>query len=211
MAIRVFALSLAMAVLMGCATESPKSSVRAGGLSSETRDAYFLLLMGPKDNPVKYCAGSALKLNKGLTFMQLGKATDQQIEAKLMEGSDAGHTKTPDLRNRQVALWRQYHSPGRLAYLQFEDCQAASGVSSNLGEVGNNCFNLAIIPATSEAQKALGRSKDESLAELSKIYGSKYLGKWLKEVNDDVYFRDVEASSYEAHRRVIASCIRGKM
>lgn len=191
--------------LTACASSSPRTKA---GPSDVERDAYALLIAGPKENPVKKCSVLALKLNSGLTMMKMGNASDERVAEALKSGIPASNKGLLSLREQQIAVWRESHDPGRLALLDFEYCQLASGVVSSLGTLGKTCFSLANVPATAEAFKAAGRSAERATGDLIAAFGSQFPEGYLKRITEDVYARDAAAGQYEAHRRVLASCIR---
>lgn len=205
--LRLFGMLLVVLALAACGDTPTKSDGRSTPLTAEGRDAYALLLLGPKDNPVKACATFALRLNTGLTLMRMGKTSDDEVTAKLTTGTATSSAEFRAAREQEAAVWRKTHDPGKVALTQFENCQRISGITTTLGATGVKCFGVAAVPATAEAYKAAKYNKDKAAGIVMAMFQSQLPADFLRRTVDDVYAVDAEASGYQAHRKVLADCL----
>jgi hypothetical protein len=177
----------------------------AHALTESERDAYFLLLMGSKDNEVKACASGALRHNAALVGMRV-TMSDDEVAARLTGGIT--DSRLLAAREEQAAAWRKTRKPAELAHMEYERCLEDAGVGARLGPLGVTCFSFAALPAAAEIYKSAGRSRDEATAYLLRDFGAQLPAEVVRQVADDVYSMDAGSTSYEAHRKVVANCIR---
>lgn len=175
-------------------------------LSDEARAAYTLLLMGPKDNPVKSCAISAFQLNTGLTAKMLARSSDDNVEKDLMTNTATEGFRAE--RVREVELWKKTHTPGKVAQMNFDYCAQQNNVDTRLDALATTCFSLAGVPAFAETLKLVGHPKEYTVEKVTGAYGKQIPEDFIRGVVDSVYVHNADADNYEAHRQVFADCIR---
>ena len=175
-------------------------------LTDDGRAAYTLLLMGPKENPVKSCASAALQLNTGLTAKLVAKSSDDNVEKDLMLNTTTESFRAE--RVREAELWKKTHSPGKVAQMNFEYCAQQNKVDTRLGAIATTCFSVAGVPALAEALRIVGRPKEYTAEKVVAAYGKQIPVDFVRATVDSVYAHNAEADNYEAHRQVLADCIR---
>jgi len=99
----------------------------AQALSDEERDAYTLLLTGPKEKQVKACASAALRVNLGLTAMAMANTSDSAVEESMLTNATTDGDKAARRREIDLALYRRQQ---RRAWIrqQAMDCRTAPQV-----------------------------------------------------------------------------------
>lgn len=178
----------------------------AQALTDGERDTFTLLLMGPKDNPVKTCAASALQLNTGLTAKWVAHASDDDVEKELMDHTTAEGFRAE--RVREVSMWKQTHKPAKVALMNFNYCAQVSNVDLRLEAAGDTCFSLAGVPALAETLKLAGHPKEYTAEKMAIAYGKQIPEDFMHAVVDSVYARNADADHFEVHRQVLSDCIR---
>ncbi|MBI1889868.1 MAG: peptidylprolyl isomerase [Burkholderiales bacterium] len=178
----------------------------AMALTDGQRDAYVSYLMAQNENPLKDCAVVALQLNAGLTAKLIAKASDQSIEKDLLSNiSDAGFKAE---REKEVAAWKKSKNPGQIALMNFNYCVQLKKVKADLGALGKACFNLTGVPALAEVLKKAGKPKEFADEKVIGAYGKQLSESFIRDAVGDVYAKNAEKDAYEAHRRVLAQCIK---
>lgn len=175
-------------------------------VTDEGRAAYTLLLMGPKENPVKSCAIAALQLNTGLTAKMVARASDDNVEKDLMANTTTESFRAE--RVREVELWKKTRSPGKVAQMNFEYCAQQNNVDTRLGAIATTCFSLAGVPALAETLKLVQHPKEYTFEKVTGAYGKQIPVDFIHAVVNSVYMHNADADNYEAHRKVFADCIR---
>jgi hypothetical protein len=180
----------------------------ADGLPEVEREAFALLLLGAKDNPVKDCSVAALRLNTGLVMLRMAGAAPAAVADTLRSGIDPAVSGQRELRERQIMAWREGAAPGELARQDFEHCLRVQRVVLELGPAGRSCFSLASVPAQAEGLKGLRRSRERATMEITASYAGQVSEDFVRKVVTQVYARDRMESRLEAHRQVLADCVR---
>ena len=177
----------------------------AQALSDEERDAYVLLLTGPKDNQVKSCASAALRLNLGLTAMQVTRSPDADVEESLMSNATTDSLKAA--RGREIDLWKKTHSPAKVAEMTFFSCTKANELALRPDPAITTCFSLAGVPALADVLKRTGHSKDVTAGKVAAAYSKQIPEHFVRGVVDTVYEHNPDLDNFEAHRIVLGQCI----
>lgn len=175
-------------------------------ITENERAAYILLLIGPKDNPVKSCASSALQLNTGLTAKIAARSSDENVEKDLMANVTTDALRAE--RVREVELWKKTHSAAKVAHMNFDYCAQQSNVDLHADALKTTCFSFAGVPALAEAMKGIGQPKDTTAEKVVRVYGKQIPEQALRAVVDDVYSHNAEVDNFHVHRQVFAECLR---
>jgi hypothetical protein len=195
--------ALLLALLIACAGFAPAASA----LTDQEKDAFALLTLTPKDNPVKQCMVFGLELNLGMTALRLSGADDAAVRASL-----TARLSDPELlalRERQAAAWQAGHDPAMLAEMNLAYCLAKRKVNVNLASVARPCFTVTGIAAQAETLKSAHVSREEAVAQTRRAYAPKVPAEFVTPVVESVYAADYTKDAYLAHRQVFVQCVRG--
>ena len=174
-------------------------------LSSGDLDAISLLVLGPKDNEIRNCVDLSLDAVKGFVALQ-NKSGDEMNEI-LTKGEMSDSLRA--MGQTQAKMWAVERSPAKLANYQLDWCMAEHGHPTvTLGELGDRCFGVAMIPAFASLLKSpLNKTKEQAIEMVTQNWGARATPDFLRHVVTDIY----AASGTEEKpifRKVFIGCLR---
>jgi len=174
-------------------------------LADKDLQALQLLVLGPKNNEVRSCLDASFGILEGL--VAAAREPDSKVSELLMQGEMAGSLRT--LREQQVTLWKEHHSPAKLANFQYEWCLKERGLPPvGLGELGERCFSAAMVPATASLLKTGYKvSQEDATEKVMATWGEQAKGDWPKQVVSDIYAAATTEATLAVFRRVFVSCV----
>lgn len=174
-------------------------------LTADDRLAVSALLLGPKENDVKTCITNALSLNVQAMSARMGQLSDEQLRKRISLASEPPVLR--ELRERQMAVWRETREPARLAQMEADACLMHVGIKNQLGGAGYTCFGHAGVAARAEYLKWRGKTKEEAYADAVEVIRDQLAPEYLRQIVDQVYAGDMRGDNLLAHRRTFASCM----
>mgnify|MGYP001175536422 FL=1 len=174
-------------------------------LSDTEMDAMKLLVLGPKNNDFRQCLDSAFGLLGGL--LAVAHAPDEKVAELLTKGEM--NVAQRQRREQQASMWKEHHSPAKLAHADFESCLTEKRFPPvDLGAQGTQCFNVAMVPAYALQLKAgLKASKEEALEKVGNTWRAQTTPKFLQQVINEIYSADNDEAVRAVSRRVFIGCM----
>lgn len=174
-------------------------------LSTKDMEAMSLLALGPKNNEIRQCLDSASGLLEGL--LAVARAPDDKVIELLNSGEMTPQRRRA--REQQAKLWREHHSPAKLAQVEFETCVVERGLPAILlGQPGEQCFNVAMVPAYASLLKTgLKTSKDDALEQIVKTWKAQIGEEFLRQVVNDIYLAENPEQTQLVARKVFIGCL----
>ncbi|HRE15642.1 MAG TPA: hypothetical protein PLW86_01070 [Rhodocyclaceae bacterium] len=183
----------------------PLSTPARAALSSKDLEVITLLALGPKNNEIRQCLDASSGLLEGL--LAIAQAPDDKVVALLNSGEMTPQRR--QMREQQAKLWREHHSPAKLAQFEFETCVVERGLSPiTLGSAGEQCFNVTMVPAYASLLKTgLKASREEALEKIIKTWKAQTGEAFLRQVVDDIYGAGSPEQTQLIARKVFISCL----
>lgn len=194
----LFRIALALLLALSAASSHAR-------LSDKDLQALQLLVLGPKNNEVKSCLDASFGILEGL--VAAAREPDSKVSELLMRGEMTASLQA--LREQQDALWKEHHSPAKLANLQYEWCLKERGLPPvGLGELGERCFSAAMVPASASLMKTGYKvSQEEATEKVMASWGEQAKSNWPKQVVSDIYAAATPEATLVVFRRVFVSCV----
>ena len=160
-----------------------------------------LPILGPKDNQYRQCLDSSMEILEGL--VALARAPESEVVDMLTKREMSASQR--EMREEQARMWKERRAPQKLANYQYQWC-VKQGVA--LGELGDRCFSVAMVPATISLLKtAANKPKEYALEIAIKTWGHQVSENWLHQIVDDVYAAETAEKKQVVFRQVFVNCL----
>jgi len=196
-----FPAMLGIAMIVGLALSTPARAA----LPAKDLEVMTLLALGPKNNEIRQCLDASSGLLEGL--LAIAHAPDDKVVTLLTSGEMAPQRRK--VREQQAKLWRDHHSPAKLALFEFETCVVERGLAPiTLGAAGEQCFNVTMVPVYASLLKTgLKSSRDEALEKVIKTWRAQTGEIFLRQVVDDIFSAGSPEQTQLISRKVFMGCL----
>ena len=190
--------------LLFCVLLSMFSQTAGARLADDELKAMQMLVLGPKDNEVKFCVDSSLEILEGL--VALARSPEDEVVKILTRGEMSESQR--QMREQQARMWKETHAPHKLANFQYGWCMAQQGHPTlTLGELGDRCFSVSMIPAYASLLKTSNVPIESAEEKMMQSWKQQVSEDFLRKVLNAVYAAENREKKREVFRQVFIGCL----